>query len=473
MAATVDQARSGFRVARPREPVQVKLAGVVVPVLTVGLIAVGTLRDPLARDAFQPSLFIWALVAIGASATTLSFGRDRPALSMDLPILLACCFVAGPFPAGAVALVATTDAGEWGRRISLSRAALNHSQVSLSVIAAGLVFRATGGQVGVWPHALWSAGSGLMSDVAVNYVSVALILVLATNQSFRQVLGSMRVGEPLPFAVEYLAFGLSGLLVAEVYSAVGFLGVAAFAGPVFLTRQAFVQTKRLREAASDLEIRREALRRVDERIADERRDERARIAEALHDDVLQHLYNVSLRARVIQECYRTGRLLDLEIDVPAMMESSDRATDELREVIHGLRRSRIGHAGLVDALSLLVSHLRDESGVNLVTDMDHSLRTSAELELLVYQVAREALTNAIKHSDAETIWLALRTEDRSIVMTVVDNGVGFDMDRPRDERHFGLELMSERVASVNGSLDVRTQPNCGVSIEASFPLPRL
>jgi signal transduction histidine kinase len=371
-----------------------------------------------------------------------------------------------------VALVATTNAGEWGRKISVSRAALNHSQVSLSVIAAGAVFRATGGQVGVWPHALWSAGAGLMSDVAINYVSVALILVLATNQSFRHVLGSMRIGEPLPFAVEYVAFGLSGLLVAEVYSAVGFLGVAAFSGPVFLTRQAFVQTERLREATGDLEIRREALRRVDERIADERRDERARIAEALHDDVLQHLYNVSLRARVIQECYRTGRLLDLEVDVPAMMDSSDRATDELREVIGGLRRSRIGHAGVVDALALLVAHLHDESGINVVSDMDHSLRTSPELELIVYQVAREALTNAVKHSDAETVWLELRSEDGNVVMSVVDNGIGFDMDRPRDERHFGLELMGERVAGVNGSLDIRSQPGCGVSVEAWFPLPR-
>jgi signal transduction histidine kinase len=473
MGATADQAGSRLRSARPREPLRIRVVGVLVPAMTGALIVAGVVRDSGARQALQPSLIIWVLVAMGASAATLSFGRDKPALSMDLPVLLACSFVTGPIPAAAVALVATTDAGEWGGRISFPRAALNHAQVSLSVMAAGMMFRATGGHVGVWPHAVWSAGAGLISDVSVNYASVALILVLATSQSFRGVLSSMRVGDPLPFAIEYLAFGLSGLLVAEVYSTVGFLGVAAFAGPVFLTRQAFVQTKRLREAGKDLEIRREALRRVDERIADERRDERARIAEALHDDVLQHIYNVSLRARVIKECYRSGRLLDLEVDVPAMIESSDRATEELRDVIHGLRRSRVGHAGVVDALSLLVAHLRDESGMNVATDMDHSLRASPEVELLVYQVAREALTNAVKHSGARTIWLRLRTDDRNIVLSIVDDGVGFDMSQPRDERHFGLELMSERVASVNGSVDVRSQPNCGVSIEARFPLPRI
>jgi signal transduction histidine kinase len=473
MAATAEEARSRLHRARPSEPLRLKVAGALVPALTAGFIVAGIARDAVALKAFQPQLIIWVFIAMGASAATLSFGRDRPALSMDLPVLLACSFVVGPLPAGAVALVATTDSAEWRGRISFPRAALNHAQVSLSVIAAGIVFRATGGHVGTWPHAVWSAGAGLMADVVVNYASVAFILVLATSQSFGQVLRSMRIGEPLPFAIEYLAFGLSGLLVAEVYSTVGFLGVAAFAGPVFLTRQAFVQTKRLREAARDLEIRRAALRRVDERIADERRDERARIAEALHDDVLQHVYNVSLRARVIKECYQSGRLLDLEIDVPAMMESSDRATEELRDVIHGLRRSRVGHAGVVDSLALLVSHLRDESGINIVAEMDHSLRTSPELELLVYQVVREALTNAVKHSAAGTIWLGLHSADDKITVTILDDGVGFDIDRPRDERHFGLELMGERVASIGGVLDIRAQPNCGVSIEASFPLPRI
>jgi signal transduction histidine kinase len=472
MVATAEEAQGRLRRARPREPLRLKVAGAVVPTFTAGLIIFGLARDSTALEAVQPQLIIWVLIATGASVATLSFGRDRPALSMDLPVLLACSFFVGPFPAGAVALVATTDSAEWRGRISFPRAALNHAQVSLSVMAAGIVFRATGGHVGVWPQAVWSAGAGLTADVALNYASVALILVVATSQSFSQVLRSMRVGEPLPFAVEYAAFGLSGLLVAEMYSTVGFLGVAAFAGPVFLTRQAFVQTKRLREAARDLEIRREALRRVDERIADERRDERARIAEALHDDVLQHVYNVSLRARVIKESYLSGRLLDLEIDVPAMMESSDRATEELRDVIHGLRRSRIGHAGVVDSLALLVSHLRDESGINIVTEMDHSLRTSPELELLVYQVVREALTNAVKHSAAGTIWLSLRSEDEKIIVTILDDGVGFDIDRPRDERHFGLELMSERVASIGGALDIRSQPDCGVTVEASFPLPR-
>jgi signal transduction histidine kinase len=100
------------------------------------------------------------------------------------------------------------------------------------------------------------------------------------------------------------------------------------------------------------------------------------------------------------------------------------------------------------------------------------LRTSPELELLVYQVVREALTNAVKHSAAGTIWLSLRSEDEKIIVTILDDGVGFDIDRPRDERHFGLELMSERVASIGGALDIRSQPDCGVTVEASFPLPR-
>jgi signal transduction histidine kinase len=257
--------------------------------------------------------------------------------------------------------------------------------------------------------------------------------------------------------------------MAELYRLAGFLGVAAFIGPLMLAREAFLQRSRADSAVRDLAIRREALRNVDERIADERRDERARIAEALHDDVLQCLYSVSVRAYVIRECYRTGRLLDLETDVPDLVATAERAVDELRDVIRGLRRSHVGHAGLVETLSLLVEHIRDTSGKVVVADIEPTLTASPTSELLAYQIAREALTNSVKHSRAETIWVSLRRDGPSLYLNVVDNGEGFDRSAPRDQRHFGLDLMNERASSIGGTLDVSSKRGAGTAIIAVLP----
>jgi signal transduction histidine kinase len=453
-----------------RESLRVRIASVLGTALVLGILVVGLIVDSEARAEIDLALLGWLALGLLASLATISVVENQPTLSMDLPVLLACSFVKGPLAAGLVALVGAIDLTEIRGTISPSRAAWNHAQVSLSVMVGGSVFLALGGSLGQWPTALFCATLALAADVLVNYVSVALMTSLVTKRGFRPVLSSMKIGDARRFALTYSAFGLSSLLMAEVYEAIGFVGVGAFVAPLLLAREAFRQTWRATGVERDLAMRRDALRSVDERIAEEREDERARIAEALHDDVLQSLFDVSIRAHVVRECYRSGRLLDLEAEVPSLISASERAAEELREVILGLRRSRIGHAGLIDTLGLLVAHLHDESGIVFVPDLDTNLKGPAELELLIYQVAREALSNAVKHAAAETVWISLRRSGGRIELEVLDNGVGFDVADPRSDRHFGIALMEERVSMASGVIEISSQPGSGVRISASFPM---
>jgi signal transduction histidine kinase len=170
----------------------------------------------------------------------------------------------------------------------------------------------------------------------------------------------------------------------------------------------------------------------------------------------------------LRECYRSGRLLELEAEVPALIRASERAADELRDVIAGLRKSRIGHAGLVDTLTLLVAHLRSESDVVFVSDFETSLVAPAELELIIYQVAREAMSNAVRHSSATRVWVSLHRRAGRVLLEVLDDGRGFEPQR-RYEKHFGLVLMRERVSMVGGTLEISSRPGSGVRITAAFP----
>ena len=417
-------------------------------------------------------LILWVALVGSASLVPLT-SKAGPALVMDLPILLGAGFVFGPMFAGLLGLVGCIDIRELRREVSVSRALLNRAQISLSVMAAALVFHSLGGELGVWP---WAALVGLLAlsaDCAVNYTLVALATSLKSKRPVRSVLSEMSLGSADTFVLAYVCFGFLGVLLAETYARLGFLGVAGFVAPIILARQGFVHWRRLDEAQASIEAKNDALRSVDERIADERRDERARIAAALHDDVLQCLYNVTIRTQIIKEDLRWGRLLDLDDDVPALLQASEGAVEELREVIGDLRRSTIGHAGLVDTLTLLVEHLRSESGVQFVAELDATVRAEPSIELVVYQVAREALTNMLKHSGARTVWVSLSCVEGWVALAVEDDGCGFDIrggDESKAQRHFGLQLMRERAASCGGSFDLRSSPGAGTTITLRVPL---
>jgi signal transduction histidine kinase len=278
----------------------------------------------------------------------------------------------------------------------------------------------------------------------------------------------MRFGSPRTFLFSYVCFGFLGILVAEAYSAFGLSGVVASVAPIVLGRQVFLHRSRLEDVEETLAESAIALRHVDERIAEERQQERARIAAALHDEVLQDLYNVTIRAQVLRQDLLRGQLLELEDDLPAVIQASEAAVEDLREVIQGLRSAAVGHAGLVETLGLFARHLEADSGLQIVLSLDPSVRSTPERELVVYQIAREALTNAARHSKAKTVWLSLQAGRNSFEAEIEDDGCGFSPNDTIGQLHFGLQLMRERAASIDAHLEILSSPGSGTVIKLYF-----
>jgi signal transduction histidine kinase len=441
------------------------LAGIVIFV-DLGILTVGWMVDRPAVVGWD--LALWVALVAGAGLVPLTSGEDGPNLSMDLPLLIGAAIVYGPVVAGTLAFLAMVDLRELKRSLPFVHAVFSRAQVSLSVVAAGGTFAVLRGKVGDWPWLAVAGSMALVADVAVNYLAVGAMTALTRQKSLRGALKEMQFGPAAVFVPTYVCFGFLGVLLAEAHDALGFWGVIAFAAPVVLARQAFLHRKLFDTAMSSLRSRKYALRQVDERIAEERSDERARIAEALHDDVLQDLYNVSIRTRVIKEDLRTGRLLDLDVDVPALLSASEQAVEDLRDIIRDLRRSPVGHAGLVGTLNLLVNHLRDESSITFVSELEE-IHLEASKQLLLYQIAREALLNSVKHSQARAVWLRLSSAERIIQLTVEDDGRGFDPTGVADSRHFGLELQKERAATAGGEFEIQSRPGVGTLVLVKIP----
>jgi two-component system NarL family sensor kinase len=91
------------------------------------------------------------------------------------------------------------------------------------------------------------------------------------------------------------------------------------------------------------------------------------------------------------------------------------------------------------------------------------------VQLLAYQVAREALRNAIKYSSARNIWIRLKRDGRELRLTVEDDGVGFEPTLVNEESHFGLQLMRERVQLVGGVFWLDASPGSGTRIIVRLP----
>ena len=98
-----------------------------------------------------------------------------------------------------------------------------------------------------------------------------------------------------------------------------------------------------------------------------------------------------------------------------------------------------------------------------------SRHPSPELALSAFRIVQEAVQNALKHSHATRISVHLSCESRGLVLTVIDDGVGFVVENAR--QGFGLTSMNERAAAMGGSFTVASSPQCGTTLTVNLPVP--
>jgi signal transduction histidine kinase len=377
-------------------------------------------------------------------------------------------YLFGPIVAGAAACVAYVDARELRGEIPLARAVFNRAQTSLSVMAATWIFGLVAGGQDLWLFTLLAAFLAVGIDCIVNYGTVVAVICLHDRISPIEGLAKLYFGSLPEFAVTYASFGLLSVMLAETYLALGAWSLTVFVIPVVLARQAFLGHQKLAHASHRVETQAEALRDVTTAMADERREERLSLAAGLHDEVLPPLYKVHLMGQVLRQDLSSGRLLSLEEDLPELLAATESASEKMRMLIRSLRDSPIGTGGLSKTLRLLVEFLEHESTARISLHCG-SVGGSPFVQLLAYQVAREALRNALRHSHASAIQVDVSDRDGDLRVSVEDDGVGFDQGSINTHVHFGLALMRERVELVGGVLHIDSKRGEGTLIVAKFP----
>jgi signal transduction histidine kinase len=203
-------------------------------------------------------------------------------------------------------------------------------------------------------------------------------------------------------------------------------------------------------------------------MAEERQDERETIAAYLHDDLAQLLFKLSIQVDIARRHLAAGKLPETEKTLDDIRETKTKTADRIRALIRDLHRSPLGRAGLAEALEGFIDETARESDVRFHTDIDE-IPLPPPIALLVYHIAREGVMNALKHADASSVWVTVKQQGDIVVLTLRDDGAGFDVEAPPPEGHFGLTMMRERALVGGGTYELKSEPGEGTTITVRFP----
>jgi signal transduction histidine kinase len=143
----------------------------------------------------------------------------------------------------------------------------------------------------------------------------------------------------------------------------------------------------------------------------------------------------------------------------------------MRALIFELRPGALAEEGLGAALSKHSAAVTAREGLDISVQVpDERLPLTVEQEEHLYRLAQEALHNAVKHAHADHAWVELDAGDGQVVLTLRDDGVGFNPAEPRPG-HLGLETMRDRAAGIGGELTLESTPGVGTTVRVKVQTP--
>ncbi len=219
-----------------------------------------------------------------------------------------------------------------------------------------------------------------------------------------------------------------------------------------------------------LEHYREQVRWLSRQVLTAQEEERQRVARELHDETAQSLTSLLIGLRVVEKATTPQ---EISARIAELRVQTGRTLEEVRKMAVDLRPSTLDDLGLAAALQWYTGDFarRTRTRVNFVANgLDE--RLPDDVEVVVYRIVQEALTNVAKHAEASTVDVAVTRDRRGVEAAIRDDGRGFDVDQVMISRERGLGLfgMQERVALVGGTLRMTSQPGSGTRISISVPV---
>jgi len=224
---------------------------------------------------------------------------------------------------------------------------------------------------------------------------------------------------------------------------------------------------RRRERMVFMERERERQTYLD-RVVDARENERQRLAQELHDDTIQTLLAVASYAEAL-ESPDENNMAEMKRKAGWIKKTTRNAMEDLHRICIDLRPSVLDDLGLISALRWLTKSTNTENNVKVTLDIKGlNRRLSPELEVAIFRVVQEALSNIKRHSNAKEAVIVLEVGAKSFTIMIRDDGKGFIPPQKLTdlvtEGKLGLIGIHERIKALGGTLEIHTAPACGTKL---------
>lgn len=208
-----------------------------------------------------------------------------------------------------------------------------------------------------------------------------------------------------------------------------------------------------------------------ESLVEAQEDERSRLARELHDATGQMLTGLLVRLKTAERRATNG---DLRNNLQAALETVAETIDHVRDLSYRLRPPALEEFGLAVALQTLVEDMAADDGLHTTCDLNiEGTMLPPGLEVTLYRIAQEGLTNVVRHAQATQVTVILHQRHNNVYLKIEDDGLGFapqEVVPMEGRRNLGLISMRERAALAGGALEVYSAPGKGTSVEVRVPL---
>lgn len=227
---------------------------------------------------------------------------------------------------------------------------------------------------------------------------------------------------------------------------------------------------------TELELERQLLsesridiQRLNKNINSLREDERAIISREIHDELGQQLSALKIDLSLMMKNLNQEQD-ELRSFVFASIIKVDFASKTIRKISSSLRPGVLDDLGLLSALEWQTEEFRKLSGITIKFEINYTeFEIGNELDIVIFRIYQESLTNVLRHANATHVLTSIRKEADLIIISIQDNGIGFNKEKIKEKKTLGLIGMKERASGSNGQLAILTSEDSGTIVTLSLP----
>jgi signal transduction histidine kinase len=193
--------------------------------------------------------------------------------------------------------------------------------------------------------------------------------------------------------------------------------------------------------------------------------ERSRLARELHDTLAHTLSGLAVQLETVKAYWDVDREMS-RLSLEKSIATAHSGLEETRRALKALRATSLDDMGLAKAVETMVTTAASRGNLKLDLSIAEAIPgLSPDVEQSVYRIAQEAITNVVNHADAKHLVVRMDFAGGKLLMSIIDDGKGFDVEKAHRSSQFGLTGMKERAQIIGGDFSIKSEPGKGTTVQ--------